>query len=197
MDRTKAHEGNEAEQACAQALHELYSELSPADCMRVAQVCSLRVLAAGSNVYLQGAPATDAALLLRGGLRAFARTRADEQALNLVRRGEFFGEAALFATSTVRAATVRAMSASEILVIPPQAVEALSGTRFLAILQRTLLESTAKRLRTNRLAIRRHWQVASAPEPKSSDVNAPKESQSAPRTASWWETLRSSLASLA
>ena len=64
-------------------------------------------------------------------------------------------------------------------------------------LQRSLLMSTARRLRTNRLAIRKAWKSVQEVDSTSSGSTASESAGVSTRSASWWDTLRSSLKGLA
>ena len=115
--------------------------------------------------------------------------RKGEHSLNVIRRGELCGESSLYALNAIRAASVHTVEASTLLTITPETLEQLSGTQFLAWLQSSLLRSTARRLRTNRLAIRKTWSTIGQTKASSQD-DAPA------RSASWWDTLRASLKEL-
>ena len=183
----------------AQLIRSLLPNLPQEECVLVASVCPVRTVAARETVYRQGNSAEDAVLILRGLLRATAQSSKGEHSLNVIRRGELCGEAALFALDTVRAASVHAVEASTLLELTPAALDQLSGTHFLAWLQSSLLMSTARRLRTNRLAIRKAWSLSTTVEPPTGPIEPVSlEEESAPvKPASWWDALRSSLKSLA
>ncbi len=134
----------------------------------------------------------------RGLLRATAHGASSETTLNVIRRGELCGESALYALDTIRIASVHAVEPSVLLQLTPTSLDQLSGTHFLAWLQTSLLMSTARRLRTNRLVIRRTWMASTPVEPPTDDqqpVEVPEAAADKPK--SWWKTLRSSLKSLA
>lgn len=156
----------------------------------VASICPVRKVEPRQQVYRQGAQARDAVLVLKGMLRASARSAKGEHSLNVIRRGELCGESSLYALNAVRAASVHAVEPSVLLTITPKALDQLSGTQFLARLQSSLLRSTARRLRTNRLAIRKTWSTTGEAEASNSEGGAPA------RSASWWDTLRASLREL-
>ena len=173
-------------------LKALLPNIPVSECRLVASTCSVRKMEPRQQLYRQGGRAHDAVLVLKGMLRASAQSAKGEHSLNVIRRGELCGESSLYALNAIRAASVHTVEASVLLTITPETLEQLTGTQFLAWLQSSLLRSTARRLRTNRLAIRKTWSATGQSKDSSSKDAAPAPA----RSSSWWDTLRSSLKEL-
>lgn len=109
----------------------------------------------GTEAFRQGAPADHCLLVVSGRLKAWAEQGGREQPVSDVFPGELVGEAALFDPSASRTATLRAWEDSLCLRLTPADLARLSGSPALAALQRHMLHTTARRLRTTHLAVRK------------------------------------------
>lgn len=111
----------------------------------------------GSTVFHQGASGTTCLIILEGHLKAWALQGDREQPISDVRPGELVGEAALFARTATRTASLRAVTDSVALELTADDLLALSGSTALAALQRHMVTTAARRLRTTHLAARKLW----------------------------------------
>jgi CRP-like cAMP-binding protein len=109
----------------------------------------------GTEAFRQGAPADHCLLVVSGRLKAWAEQGDREQPVSDVFPGELVGEAALFDPSATRTATLRAWEDSLCLRLTPADLAQLSGSPALAALQRHMLHTTARRLRTTHHAVRK------------------------------------------
>ena len=102
-----------------------------------------------------------------------------------VHAGELVGEAALFRAGGLRTATLKATEPTRTLRLTRERLEAMHGERVLAVLQKQMLMSTARRLRTTNHAMRRIWKRNSMLRP----VDSPQVVASAP-SSPWAQLLQ-------
>lgn len=136
---------------------ELFRSLSAAD---VAPLCRAELIEAfpsGATVFRQDDVADHLLLVIEGQLRAWAEVGGRSEPVADVFAGELVGEAALFRSAGRRTATLKAAKATRAVRLTKEGLESLSGERVLAVLQRQMLISTARRLRTTNHAMRRVW----------------------------------------
>jgi len=94
----------------------LLAELQPETLARIAGHVRERSFVAGETVILQGEPGTECFLIRSGHLEVIDEVGGDQRMLAELRAGALFGEAALL-TGAPRNATVRAVTAGELLVL--------------------------------------------------------------------------------
>lgn len=128
---------------------------------------------AGQPVFHQGEPADFALLLLDGRLSVRVATDQGPRAVGDVWPGEVVGESALFIPGAQRNADVTAEVASVALVIDRDFLKRARGTQALAVAQRHLMATTARRIRATNLAMRKAWQQRRAEA--SATVDAPRD----------------------
>jgi CRP-like cAMP-binding protein len=121
----------------------------------------------GRTLIRQGDNADHAVLVVHGQLKAWVGEGHRERGVSNIYAGELVGEAGLYAASAQRTATVRASADSQCLRLTRTALESLGGTQTLAILQRHMLGTMARRLRVTTLAVRREWKSHPAQQPPS------------------------------
>ena len=130
----------------------------------------------GAVVFRQGAPADHALLVVEGQLKAWLVAGEREQPLSEVFPGELVGEASLYGRQSRRTVTLRAWTRTVALKLTPADLEALAETQVVALLQRHMLATTARRLRTTNHAAKRLFAKRSPP------AASPKP---APRRSAW------------
>lgn len=144
----------------------------------------------GATVFKQGAPADHALLIVEGRLKAWAEEGARAQPVSDIFAGELVGEAALYGRGSVRTATLKAWAPTVALQLSQADVVALSGSPAVAALQRHMLQTLARRLRTTTHATRQL--LAELPQPEApaapqrvevKGAEAPDEA--APRASLW------------
>lgn len=136
---------------------ELFRSLSAGD---VAPLCRgelIQDFPAGATVFRQGEVADHLLLVMSGQLRAWAEVGGRSEPVADVFAGELVGEAALFRSAGRRTATLKAAKSTRALRLTREGLDSLQGERVLALLQRQMLVSTARRLRTTNHAMRRVW----------------------------------------
>ncbi len=115
--------------------------------------------AQGEVVYTRGDEGNSSLLLVEGRMQAkVGRADATPHSSDIW-PAEILGEAALFGEQALRSATVVAMTDCRAIELTRPYLEQLSGTEVLAILQRHLILTLSRRLRTTDLAIRKAWQA--------------------------------------
>jgi signal transduction histidine kinase len=125
---------------------------------RLAQAATPLRVAAGAIVMAEGTAADGLYLLVSGELRVTRRSGGDELELGTHRPGDFLGELSLLEHAP-RSATVRAVVDSDLLVIPPDAVDALLVAEpSIALL---LLRKALERLRSTEAAVGAHARLVS------------------------------------
>lgn len=130
-----------------------------------------QAVARGEVAFRQGAPADHCLLVVQGRLKAWAQQGDREQPVSDVWPGELVGEAALFDPAGTRTATLRAWEDSACLRLTAVDIRALSSSPALAALQRHMLVTAARRLRTTHHALRK--QLRAAPETAGPAAPAP------------------------
>jgi len=124
----------------------------------------------GTVVFKQGTQADHALLVLDGRLKAWAEEGARSQPVSDVFPGELVGEAALFGRHSVRTVTLKAWAPTETLRLTAADLDALSGSPAVAALQRHMLQTLARRLRTTNHAARRLWSKRPSIEVRTNEV---------------------------
>lgn len=124
----------------------------------------------GATVFKQGAPADHALLVLDGRLKAWAEEGERSQPVSDVFPGELVGEAALFGLKGIRTATLKAWAPTDALRLTAADLDALSGSPAVAALQRHMLQTLARRLRTTNHAARHLWSKRPAIEHRTAEI---------------------------
>lgn len=137
----------------------LFSMAPRAELLELAESAWWIDVAQDDVVYTRGDEGTSSLLLVEGRMQAkVGRADATPHASDIW-PGEILGEAALFGDRALRSATVLAMTDCRAIELTRPYLEQLSGTEVLAILQRHLIQTLSRRLRTTDLAIRQAWQA--------------------------------------
>ena len=126
----------------------------------------------GSVVFQQGDPADHLLLVVRGQLQAWAVVGERRELVADVFAGELVGEASLYPGAGMRMATLTAVSETVAVRLTRADLDAMSGSRALAAIQRKMLESTARRLRSTNHAMRRIWKRGRATSHEESATEA-------------------------
>lgn len=170
---------------------ELFRSLSAADVAPLCRSELVQAFPAGATVFRQGDVADHVLLVFSGQLRAWAEVGGRSEPVADVFAGELVGEAALFRSAGRRTATLKAAKATLALRLTRAALDDLHGERVLALLQRQMLVSTARRLRTTNHAMRRVWRRV---QDKERTVEArregPAEAAPAARKGLWGQFLQ-------
>ena len=155
---------------------ELFQGLGASDVALLCMPERVVRFARGAVVFKQGDPADHLLLVVQGQLRAWAEVGGRSEPVADVFAGELVGEAALFPNAGRRTATLKSASATVALRLTRADLDALSGSKALAAIQRRMLQSTARRLRTTNHAMRRIWKRARETEAaaRSSEARKPK-----------------------
>ena len=138
--------------------------LSAADVAPLCQKELVHDYPTGAVVFRQDDVADHLLLVLSGQLRAWAEVGGRSEPVADVFAGELVGEAALFRSAGRRTATLKAAGPTRAIRLTRASLEDLSGERVLAVLQKQMLVSTARRLRTTNHAMRRVWKRVQASE---------------------------------
>lgn len=122
----------------------LFQQLPPAALADLRDSIGRRQLAAGEILFHQGEPGVECFVILDGRLEVLTFVNGDELSLDIYRPGQIIGEMALLDRSP-RSATVRALEASDLLVLGEEAFKTLLASNpELAI---SLLRSGTVRIR--------------------------------------------------
>ncbi|MBL8630355.1 MAG: cyclic nucleotide-binding domain-containing protein [Rhodospirillaceae bacterium] len=77
-----------------------------------------REVSAGEIIFLEGQPANEAYVILRGEVQVLVRgSNGDEVVINRMKAGEMFGEIALLTPNTIRTATTSSAEGCTLVVI--------------------------------------------------------------------------------
>ena len=151
---------------------------------------------AGAVVFRQGEEADHLLLVLTGQLRAWAEVDENSEPVATVYAGELVGEAALFRSAGLRTVTLKAVLPTRVLRLDRAALDRMQGERVLAVLQRQMLSSTARRLRNTNHAMRRVWRRAHDAHPNRAEGMGAAPSLGEDTPASRWTRFLQALGSL-
>jgi len=120
----------------------------------------------GMTIFTQGED-SDVALLLVDGLLGVEVTSAGQhREVGQVNAGEIVGETALFAREGKRSATVRALKASQCLLINPDLLLNASKNPALIAIERHLLGTLARRIRRTNQETSKLWKEVGVHKPE-------------------------------
>jgi len=170
---------------------ELFRGLSAADVAPLCRPELVQDFPTGAVLFRQGDVADHLLLVVTGQLRAWAEVGGRSEPVADVFAGELVGEAALFRSAGRRTATLKASGPTRALRLTRTSLDALQGERVLAVLQRQMLVSTARRLRTTNHAMRRVWKRVQARELANAviPVKAPTPAAKPERKGLWGQFL--------
>lgn len=122
----------------------------------------------GSTVFKQGADADVALLLIKGKLEVEVQSDGVGRRVGQVHPGEIVGEQALFSRDGTRSATVLAAEDSQALIINWDLLERASDNPAIVAIERHLMGTLARRVRSTNTAIQKVWK-------EMEDIEAPIE----------------------
>ena len=111
----------------------------------------------GNRVFGQGDSADVALLLIDGTLSALVEADDKEQVIGKIKAGEIVGEQALFVSHGRRTATVEATEDCSCLILSPQVMDRAAENAAIVALEKHLLGSQARRIRSTNLTIQKAW----------------------------------------
>jgi CRP-like cAMP-binding protein len=135
-----------------------FKAIPPEEVAELERLASKQHYAPGQRIFEQGDDADHALLLLDGRLSVAVDTDHGPQAVGDVWPGEVVGESALFIPGAQRNASVTAQLQSTALLIDRDFLQRARGSRALAVAQRYLMATSARRIRATNLAMRKAWQ---------------------------------------
>jgi CRP-like cAMP-binding protein len=130
----------------------------------VTELCILAppvTLKMGVKVFEQGSKADIALLLTSGMLSVQVESGGESRMVGQVHPGEIVGEQALFSRGGARSATVRASQDSQALIIDWSLLESASDNPAMIAIERHLLGTMARRIRSTNTAIQKLWKETS------------------------------------
>lgn len=128
----------------------------------------LRRYEEGQEVFLQGDPADRAMLVVEGRLVSIV----GDKPVGEISVGEVVGETALFVRGGQRNATVRAKEPTRCLVITRELLAGSADNPAVVAIERHLLGSLARRIRSTNLNIQRVWKDLASEAPAASAAAA-------------------------
>ena len=129
----------------------------------------------GNKVFGQGDSADVALLLMDGTLTASVEADGKQQEIGKIKSGEIVGEQALFVSHGRRTATVEATEDCSCLILSPQVMDRAAENAAIVALEKHLLGSQARRIRSTNLTIQKAWK---------DDGSAPTKDESAKKQKS-------------
>jgi len=120
----------------------------------------------GEVICTQGEQASHAMLLLHGKLSVSVSTGENNRHVGEVHPGEIFGEQGLFHSNGIRNATVIANESSTCLILTPKLMRVASSNDAVVALERHLIATMARRIRSTNLAIQKAWKESQQVEEK-------------------------------
>lgn len=111
----------------------------------------------GATVFEQHSASDVALLLIEGKLDVEVTSRGQRRQVGQVHPGEIVGEQALFSRGGERSATVRAGTASSCLLLSPEVLEQASTNPAVIAIERQLLATMARRIRSTNQEIQKIW----------------------------------------
>ena len=112
---------------------------------------------AGDQVFGQGDSADVALLVIDGELQAKVEAQGESRVVGKIKSGEIVGEQALFVAHGRRTATVTASTSCACLILSPQVVDRAAENAAIVALEKHLLGSQARRIRSTNLTIQQAW----------------------------------------
>ena len=155
----------------------LFKNVPQKDLINLIKLCSPTSYAMGSVLCHQGDPAEYAMILLEGKLDVSVRSEHTTRSVGEIHPGEIFGEQGLFHSSGQRNATVLAIRPSSCLKLTPKIIKTQSSNLAMVALERHLIATMARRIRSTNLQIQKAWKQESEHEAqKTTQVEEPKQS---------------------
>jgi len=137
--------------------------------------CEASSYGMGAVVCQQGEAATHAMLLLEGKLDVSVRAENQTRLVGSIHPGEIFGEQGLFHNKGTRSATVLASKPSKCLKLTPKIMRTYSNNKAMVALERHLIATMARRIRSTNMQIQKAWKEENKPTTK---TDAPEENTS-------------------
>ena len=121
-------------------------------------------IAAGHEVFAEGAAADVALLLLSGRLIAAVGKGAYSREVGDIKPGEIVGEQGLFVPGGQRSARVVAAEPSVALLVTPKLMDHAAANPAIVAIEQHLLGTLARRIRRTNQAIQGAWKAAPLPD---------------------------------
>ena len=118
----------------------------------------------GDCICRQGEQATNAMLLVSGRLEVSIQTDSTVKHIGVIHPGEIFGEQGLFHSKGKRNATVLANRPSQCLTLTPDVMRLSHDNKAIGALERHLIATMARRIRSTNKAIQVVWKDAEQEE---------------------------------
>jgi len=141
----------------------MFKEVSKEDLKDLISQCEPSSYAMGALVCQQGEAATHAMLLLDGRLDVSVRAENKTRSVGSIHPGEIFGEQGLFHNKGVRSATVLASKPSHCLKLTPKIMKTHSNNKAMVALERHLIATMSRRIRSTNTQIQKAWKEESKP----------------------------------
>jgi CRP/FNR family transcriptional regulator, cyclic AMP receptor protein len=152
----------------------MFKSVPPAS---LAELCALAPpvhFLMGQAVFLQGANADVALLLIEGRLIATVTALADDKEVGQIRPGEIVGEQGLFVEGGSRSASVIAAEPSTCLMLTPDVMDHAFHNPAIVALEQHMLGTLARRIRGTNQAIQKVWKDVPDPNQPKAPAQAAK-----------------------
>ena len=144
----------------------LFRNVEGKDLDRLVTICPSYNYSIRQTIFTQGSPADHAMLLVSGRLEVSIQTDNNVRHIGEIHPGEIFGEQGLFHNQGNRNATVMANQASICIKITPDLMRDTWNNPAIVAMERHLIGTMARRIRTTNLAIQKVWKDSIKEEEK-------------------------------
>ena len=144
----------------------LFRNVERKDLDRLVTICQSHSYSIRQTIFAQGSTADHAMLLVSGRLEVSIQTNNNVRHIGEIHPGEIFGEQGLFHAQGNRNATVMANQQSICLKITPDLMRDTWNSPAIVALERHLIGTMARRIRTTNLAIQKVWKDSIQEEQK-------------------------------
>lgn len=144
----------------------LFRNIDRKDLERLVSVCPSHSYSMRQTIFAQGSAADHAMLLVSGRLEVSIQTDNNVRHIGEIHPGEIFGEQGLFHAQGNRNATVMANQNSMCIKITPDLMRDTWNNPAVVALERHLIGTMARRIRTTNLAIQKVWKDSIQEEQK-------------------------------
>ena len=149
----------------------LFKNVPEKDLQDLIKQCPPVSYAMGAVVCHKGDPAENAMILIEGKLDVSVRSDLTTRSVGSIHPGEIFGEQGLFHSKGARNATVLAIRPSACLILTPKVIKSNSSNLAMVALERHLIATMARRIRSTNLQIQKAWKEESTLEAQKNTAN--------------------------
>jgi len=169
----------------------MFKKVPKSDLARLTELSTASNYGIGDCICRQGEQATNAMLLVSGRLEVSIQTDSSVKHIGVIHPGEIFGEQGLFHSKGKRNATVLANRPSQCLTLTPDIMRLSHDNEAIGALERHLIATMARRIRSTNKAIQLVWKDAQQEEDRKNAKKVNDNSSQEEKSGSILTKLRS------